>query len=157
MSVWVVTEEDFSQEGLEGAFDIFVGVAATPLDALGIIERAAGLHPGGRHPSRITIGKGYHADYYDRPGYNDENAVSLETWSPRYDWIGGKQVERPEGYWSHHTTWHVIERDVAGAEDLDPSATPPGSTGPAGVRPGGSSAAGSGAASGRQFLPWYAR
>lgn len=116
MKVYVVTEEDFSQEGLEGAFDVFVGVAATPLDALAIIERAGGASPGGRNESRYVIGKGCGDTYWDRPDYHDENAVTLETHCFRYEWRHGKQVPiiNDPGYWSHHTTWHVVEVEMAG-------------------------------------------
>lgn len=143
MKVWAVTEEIFSHEGLEGAFDVFVGVAATALDALGIIELEAGVHPGGRHPSRILIGKGYEGSSFEYSERNnpltEENAVTLETWSPRFDWINGKQVERPEGHWSHHTTWHVREVDVAGSENLHRAPTRPAARA-VGVRRFGSSA-----------------
>lgn len=141
----MVTQEDFSHEGLEGAFDVFVGVAATQLDAMGLIEKEGGDGMKRKHPSRYVIGQGYDGDYYDRPDYNDENAVTLETWSPRYAWVNGKQVEQPEGNWSHNTTWHVRELDVLGSENLAPSAQPPGSTDPAGVRRDGSSTVPAGA------------
>lgn len=123
MKVYVVTEEDFSQEGLEGAFDVFVGVAATQLDALAIIERAGGASPGGASPggrneSRYVIGKGCGDTYWDRPDFNDENAVTLETHAFRYEVRHGKQVPilNDPGYWSHHTTWHVVEVEVVGSD-----------------------------------------
>lgn len=37
MKVWVVTTDEHSYEGLEDAFDVYVGVAVTPMDALALL------------------------------------------------------------------------------------------------------------------------
>lgn len=52
---WVVTRCDYSQEGLEGCFFVYEGVAGTLREALCIIDPGNAVH---RYPVRYVVTKG---------------------------------------------------------------------------------------------------
>lgn len=109
-SVWVITREDFSGEGLEGVFDVFVGIAASPLEALAVVESSSGTWGNFEIRYSIGLGSGANCDY---DYLTDDNAVTLERLCYKHGWVNGQQVRYEDSaYWSHVQTWHIRELEM---------------------------------------------
>lgn len=86
MKVWVVTIDDYSNEGLEGAFDCYVGIARTAAAALDL------LHEGrtyGRKPWRHEL------------TMVDETTARVTLWTT---WESMRTNHRTMEQYVHHTS-----------------------------------------------------
>lgn len=101
MKVWIVTRDDYSNEGLEGAFDVYEGVAATALDALALVpaERA---DENGYYRNELDVAAGTvtHIRGYYRGTWINQTFVKDTHATESIDW---------------REVFHIREVEVAGS------------------------------------------